>query len=223
MQTPTPNPDVFETQCWAYRIIHQPQELLAECFDYATPGRFRKYIRWMLQAAAEPRICTKEEPGQLMAAFQVINPVMLAAEALLQQHQAEEPQPENAGLSLPKLRLLGRKDRADPYRVFGRFFKYQSTSLWKQDLNRALGYALVRRHKNMLLNHSARQMMIAGRISSPMRFAARGRSLTSTTARLNTAEQPSAYRQGVCMTRVPFPFRRSWIPGSYPQSSRSGY
>lgn len=144
MQTPTPNPDVFETQCWAYRIIHQPQELLAECFDYATPGRFRKYIRWTLQAAAEPRICTKEEPGQLMAAFQVINSVMLAAEALLQQHQAEEPQPENAGLSLPKLHLLGRKDRADPYRVFGRFFKYQSTSLWKQDLNRALGYALSR-------------------------------------------------------------------------------
>ncbi|MGN7787719.1 hypothetical protein ACTJIJ_24510 [Niabella sp. 22666] len=145
MQIPTPNPDVFETQCWAYHIISHPQELLTEGFDYATPGRFRKYIQWTLQAAAEPRICTKEEPGQLMAAFQVINSVMLAAEALLQQHQAGE---EHLLVSHDpcgaKLRLLGRKDRADPYRVFRRFFKYQSTSLWKQDLNRALGYALSR-------------------------------------------------------------------------------
>lgn len=145
MQIPTPNPDVFETQCWAYRIISHPQELLAEGFDYATPGRFRKYIRWTLQAAGEPHICTKEEPGQLMAAFQVINSVMLAAEVLLQQHQAGEEQlsvshdPYGA-----KLRLLGRKDKANPYRVFRRFFKYQSTGLWKQDLNRALGYALSR-------------------------------------------------------------------------------
>jgi hypothetical protein len=145
MQIPTPNPDVFETQCWAYRIIHQPQELLAESFDYATLGRFRKYIRWTLQAAAAPRICTKEEPGLLMAAFQVINSVMLAAEALLQQHQAGEEQllvsHDPCGA---KLRLLNRKDRADPYRVFRRFFKHQSPGLWKQDLNRALGYALSR-------------------------------------------------------------------------------
>lgn len=145
MQTPTPNPDVFETQCWAYRIISHPQELLAESFDYMTIGRFRKYIRWMLEAAAQPRICRKEEPGQMMAAFQVINSAILTGEALLQQHQAEEePQPENPDLSLPKLRLLSRKDRADPYRVFRRFFKHQYTSLWKQDLNRALGYALSR-------------------------------------------------------------------------------
>jgi len=145
MQIPIPNPDIFETQCWAYRIIHQPQELLAESFDYATPGRFRKYIQWTLQAAAEPRICTKEEPGQLMAAFLVINSVMLAAEVLLQQHQAgEEPLPDTDEPLPSKLRLLGRKDKADPYRVFRRFFKCRSTSLWKQDLNRALGYALSR-------------------------------------------------------------------------------
>ncbi|WP_114792498.1 hypothetical protein U0035_01940 [Niabella yanshanensis] len=143
MQTPTCNPDVFETQCWAYRTISHPQQLLAESFDYMTIGRFRKYIQWMLEAAARPSICRKEEPGQIMAAFQVINSVILAGEALLQQHQVgEEPQPQNADLSLPKLRLLGRKDKADPYRVFRRFFKYQSASLWKQDLNRALGYAL---------------------------------------------------------------------------------
>lgn len=145
MQTPTPNPDVFETQCWAYRIISHPQELLAESFDYATIGRFRKYIRWMLEAAANPRICKKEEPGQLMAGFQVINSIILAAEALLQQHQAgEEPLPHTHQPLPLKLRLLGRKDKADPYRVFRRFFKYQSTIRWKQDLNRALGYALSR-------------------------------------------------------------------------------
>lgn len=145
MQTPTPNPDVFETQCWAYRIISQPQELLAESFDYATLGRFRKYIRWALQAAAAPRICTKEEPGLLMAGFQVINSVMLAAATLLEQHKAGgEPLPNLNDLSLSKLRLLSRKDRADPYRVFRQFFKYQSAALWKQGLNRALGYALSR-------------------------------------------------------------------------------
>lgn len=143
MQIPTPKPDVFETQCWACRIISQPQELLAEAFDYATLGRFRKYIRWALQAAAEPRICNKEEPGQLMAAWQVINSVMLASEALLQQQEAGGEPPSNPPDPSPyRLRLLGRKDRADPYRVFRRFFKYQSTGLWKQDLNRALGYAL---------------------------------------------------------------------------------
>lgn len=145
MQTPTPNPDVFETQCWAYRIISHPQELLAESFDYATLGRFRKYIRWTLQAAAQPRICTKEEPGQLMAGFQVINSVMLAAAILLEQHEAgEEPLPNLNDPSLSKLRLLNRRDRVDPYRVFRRFFKHQSPGLWKQDLNRALGYALSR-------------------------------------------------------------------------------
>jgi len=123
MQTPVPNPDVFETQCWAYRIIAHPQELLSESFDYATPGRFRKYIRWTLQAAGEPRICIKEEPGLLMAAFQVINSVILAAEALLQQYKTgEEPLP-NSDEPLPlKLRLLGRKDRVNLYRVFRRFF-----------------------------------------------------------------------------------------------------
>ncbi|GEM_PF-5660650 len=143
MQIPTPNPDVFETQCWAYRIINQPQQLLAEAFDYATLSRFRKYIQRTLQAAAEPCICRKEEPALLMAAFQVINSVMLASEALLQDHEAGEEQSLHTNdRHRSKLRLLSRKDRADPYRVFRQFFKYQSAALWKQDLNRALGYAL---------------------------------------------------------------------------------
>ncbi len=143
MQIPTPNPDVFETQCWACHIMNHPQELLAEAFDHATPGRLRKYIQWTLQAAGEPRICTKEEPGQLMVAWQVINSVILAAAALLQDYEAEQP-PHTNDPHRSKLRLLSRKDRADPYRVFRRFFKYQSATLWKQDLNRTLGYALSR-------------------------------------------------------------------------------
>lgn len=153
MQTPQPTHDVFETQCWAYHIISQPQELLAESFNYATIGRFRKYIQWVLLAAAEPCICNKEEPGLLMAGFQVINSVMLATATLLQDHIAgKELPPVAADPSLLKLRLLGAKDRADPYRVFRRFFKYQSTGLWKQDLSRALGYALCRSAEGGTMN-----------------------------------------------------------------------
>ncbi|CEO58577.1 hypothetical protein PEBR_29659 [Penicillium brasilianum] len=49
----------------------------------------------------------------------------------------------------------------------------------------------------MLFKQSTRHLALATRISSPVRSAIPRRAFTSTTASLNSAEQPSAYRQGM--------------------------
>ncbi|MBO9619323.1 MAG: hypothetical protein J7539_09845 [Niabella sp.] len=151
------NKDPFKTRCWAGLAVRDPYQVLAECFQFADIGSFRKTIRQVLLSAAKNKIHQKEEPASVLDSFKAIRSVMLAARAFCRQKKLSallltpeqftdkrlyaRPNADCAEWKcLPK--NLSEKEYQDPYVVFYRFFKYQDIKQWRQSIEHILTYAL---------------------------------------------------------------------------------
>ncbi|MBO9594450.1 MAG: hypothetical protein J7599_16220 [Niabella sp.] len=156
MKNKTPK-DLFQTHCWAYKVITDPYQVFTECFFFADIGAYRKTIRRVLLSAADNKVYKKEEPASVLDTFKAITSVMLAAQELCRKKKSSglQLQPEQFTdkrlYARPSSRCaeweylpksLTENEYQDPYAVFTRFFKYQDPKQWQQRIEQVLNYAL---------------------------------------------------------------------------------
>jgi hypothetical protein len=159
--------DIFETKCWEYRIIKDPYQVFAECFSFADISSFRKAIKQILLFSSISKVYDKEAPAALLAKFKVVISVILAAHKINQDKKCSPLQLTLEQFADKRLyarphspcpeweylpRMLTTKEYENPYKVFRKFFKYQSVEQWCEDIALVLDYALAGYNETCDLN-----------------------------------------------------------------------
>lgn len=150
--------EYLETSLWYKEKIKDPYQVIAEFFSAADIASHRKRIRDVLKAACSDHIWRKENPGDLLYDFKLIESVINAA-YLINKEKKKSPidiatydllnknlycglhAGSNEWDFLP--RSLSKKEYINPYLTFKRFFQYLKLHEWKQELSYLLDYALV--------------------------------------------------------------------------------
>jgi hypothetical protein len=161
--------EYLETSIWYREEINDPYQVIAEIFSAADIASHRKRIREVLKAACSDHIWRKDNPGDLLYDFKLIESVINAA-YLIKKEKKKSPLDiatydllnknlysdgsDNDWNCFP--RSLSKKEYINPYRVFKSFFKYQKLEKWKEELQEILNYALV----NMSLSEAGIEMDI---------------------------------------------------------------
>lgn len=149
--------DYLETSLWYREKIMDPNQVIAQFFTSGDIASYRKTIRKIVQAACSNRIYSKNNPGDLLYKFKMLESVINSA-YLINQEKKKSPllitqsdafSAELFAGSHAKTtawdyfpRLLSWKEFSDPYLAFRRFFKFAAISRWKDDLNCLLDYSL---------------------------------------------------------------------------------
>lgn len=171
------NKDRFDTRCWRYGAIASPTEVIAELFSLAAVFHFRNMIGKLLYYAGEDRIFRQRSPADVLLYMKAIRSLIKAAHALKDKKQSPvtnlplstEPQ---AWREFP--RFLSPKEVRDPYRVFRKFFKYQSVEQWVKDWEELVEAALSRNRGDLDVNPVAAyrwlvKLVEAAHLVSPQR------------------------------------------------------
>lgn len=148
--------DRFETQCWCYRIIADPYQVLAQVFSHAEMPHFKKLISKLLYTAEAEKMYTKKSPCDVLLYMKIIRSLMEAAYVL--KDKKTSPIDVNPGdifnknyycsnyqiatewKDLP--RFLSSKEFCNPYKAFRKFFKYKKLTEWLHDWEELVESAL---------------------------------------------------------------------------------
>lgn len=148
--------DYLETSIWYKERIKDPYQVIAAFFSAADIASHRKRIRVFLKASCSDKIWRKDNPGDLLHDFKLIESVINAAYVLNKEKKKSPIEITSYDLLNRNLysndmdndwncfpRSLSRKEYINPYRVFKNFFDYQELEKWKKELQAILNYALV--------------------------------------------------------------------------------
>jgi len=148
--------DVFETQCWCYRVVSDPYQVFAEVFSTNDIAHLRGFIKKILHYSEAQKVYAKEPPCDVLLSMKLIRSLIKAAHMLkekkngpidVSEHDAfnknyycSHYQSSNEWEQLP--RFLSMKEFCNPYRVFKKIFKYQSPDEWLHDWEELVDCAL---------------------------------------------------------------------------------
>lgn len=150
--------DVFDTQCWYYKVITDPYQVFAEAFSHSEMPHFRIVIKKILYYAEAEQIYKEKSPCDVLLYMKVIRSLIKAANVLKEKKKS----PINLlGVNLFDKRyyrshyestseweefprFVSLKEFGNPYLVFKKFFKYQRIEQWVHDLELLVDCALSR-------------------------------------------------------------------------------
>jgi hypothetical protein len=148
--------DIFETECWSYKVINDPYQVFAESFSMAGMAHLRSFIKKILHYAEANEIYRQESPCDVLLRMRVIRSLIKAADCLKEKKSgsiidsAEDVFNKKYYCSqylsssqwddFP--RFLSLKEFCNPYKVFKKFFKYQDAHAWLHDLLETVDCAL---------------------------------------------------------------------------------
>lgn len=148
--------DEFETKCWLYVIINDPYQVFAEAFSTAEMDFLRSFTKKILSCAESEEIYRQKSPCDALLFMRVIRSLVKAAYSLKEikngpimvsegdafnkkYYSSNYPSPCDWG-DFP--RFLSVKEFCNPYKVFGKFFKYKDCESWVHDLEEIVDAAL---------------------------------------------------------------------------------
>jgi hypothetical protein len=148
--------DIFETECWLYRVITDPYQVFAEAFSMAAIAHLRSFIKKVLHYAEVNEIYRQESPCDILLFMRVIRSLIKAADDLKEKMNGPIIDSEEDFFnkkyycshylsSTPWTdfpRFLSVKEFCNPYKVFRKFFKYQDMHTWVHDLEETADCAL---------------------------------------------------------------------------------
>lgn len=152
-------PDYLATSLWYKEEIADPYQVIAEFFSAADVVSHKKTIKAAISAAGSDRICNKQNPGDLLYDFKLLESVINAAYLIDKEKKKSPLRIDNDNVFNPNLfcgwhngltqwdylpRMLSFKEYINPYLVFKRVFKFMPLIEWKRELNDILEYALAR-------------------------------------------------------------------------------
>lgn len=159
-------PDVFDTLCWRYEVITDPQQVIAELFTQAGMEHFRSFVGKVCFYAAEERIIKSRSPLDVLLYMKSIRSLIKAAAALQKQKNSvvsvnttdlfnrkyfcRHNNDATAWTAFP--RFLSAKEYCNPYRVFRKFFKYLPLEDWLRNWEELVEAALSRSNGDVELN-----------------------------------------------------------------------
>jgi len=148
--------DLFETECWLYKVISDPYQVFAEAFSTAGIDFLRSFIKKILHYAEANEIYRKKSPCDVLLFMRVIRSLIQAADSLKEikkgpiivsegdafnkKYYRSHYVSSNEWEEFP--RFLSVKEFCNPYKVFKRFFKYQDLDAWVHDLEETVDCAL---------------------------------------------------------------------------------
>jgi hypothetical protein len=148
--------DIFETECWFYKVISDPYQVFAEAFSTAGMDFLRRFIKKILHYAEANEIYREKSPCDVLLFMRVIRslikaadslkeikkgPVMVSeADAFNKKYYRSHYVSSNEWEEFP--RFLSVKEFCNPYKEFRKFFKYQDLHAWVHDLEEIADCAL---------------------------------------------------------------------------------
>jgi hypothetical protein len=147
--------------------IAHPYEVISDFFLSDHLSTYRKYITEMLKNASQKSVWKKDDPGELLLFYETIEGLIEAVYLIHQPDRKKKEEQESilnnievieqnpidsslyySGSSTDTVwdcfpRYLSKKEFINPYKVFGKFFRYQPLEEWKKLLHRLFEYALL--------------------------------------------------------------------------------
>lgn len=148
--------DIFSTQSWLYDVITDPYQVFAEAFSTADIGFLRRFIKDILPYAEANKIYREKSPCDVLLFMRVIRSLIKAGDTLKEIKKSALMVPEGDALNKKYYRshyrsgneweefprFLSVKEFCNPYKVFGKFFKYQDVNKWLYELKEIVDAAL---------------------------------------------------------------------------------
>jgi hypothetical protein len=148
--------DIFETECWLYKVNTDPYQVFAEAFSTAGMDFFRRFIKKILHYAEANEIYREKSPCDVLLFMRVIRSLIKAADSLKEIKKGPVMVSEADAFNKKYYRshylsstpwtdfphFLSVKEFCNPYKVFRKFFKYQQCDEWVHDLEEIADCAL---------------------------------------------------------------------------------
>jgi len=148
--------DLFETECWLYKVISDPYQVFAEAFSTAGIDFLRSFIKKILHYAEANKIYREKSPCDVLLFMRVIRSLIKAGDSLKEIKKGPITVSEGDAFNKKYYRshyvssneweefprFLSVKEFCNPYKVFKRFFKYQDLDAWVHDLEETVDCAL---------------------------------------------------------------------------------
>ncbi|MGN6196701.1 MAG: hypothetical protein ACTHOB_17305 [Ginsengibacter sp.] len=148
--------DIFDTQCWLYKVINDPYQVFAEAFSTAGLDSYRRFIKKILHYAEANEMYSEEPPCDVLLLMKIIRSLIKASDSLKEikkgpvvvhegdafnkKYYRSHYVSSNEWEEFP--RFLSVKEFCNPYKVFRKFFRYQPCGEWIHDLEETVDCAL---------------------------------------------------------------------------------
>lgn len=148
--------DEFDTRCWCYSVVRDPYQVMAEAFSTAGMPHLRTFIKKVIHYSEAQKVYPGEHPCDVLLYMRLVRSLIKAANILREKkrgpidvsehdvfnknYYCSHYQPSNEWEQFP--RFIALKEFCNPYRVFKKFFKYETSDEWVCDWEEIVDSAL---------------------------------------------------------------------------------